>query len=92
MTVTYRPDDKNISIELTSEWCSKNSVSNSACALYRNGKQISAAAQKYSSGSNVKLNMDYTGSDDISCSIFTADTKWKPTRQHITFSITDVKE
>lgn len=92
VTVTYRPDDKNISIELTSEWCSKNSVSNSACALYRNGKQISAAAQKYSSGTNVKLSMDYTGSDDISCSIFTADTKWKPTRQPITFSITDVKE
>ena len=91
VTVTYRPDDKNISIELTSEWCIKNSVSNSVCALYRNGKQISADAQKYSSGSNIKLSMDYTGSDDISCSIFTADMKWNPTRQPLTFSAADIK-
>lgn len=89
--VTYRPDDKNISIELTSEWCIKNSVSNSVCALYRNGRQISADAQKYSLGSNIELSMNYTGSDDISCSIFTADMKWKPTRQPLTFSAADIK-
>lgn len=91
VTVTYRPDDKNISIELTSEWCIKNSVSNSVCALCRNGKQISADAQKYLSGSNIELSMNYTGSDDISCSIFTADMKWKPTRQPLTFSAADIK-
>ncbi len=91
VNVTYRPDDKNVTVELTSEWCSKNSVSSSVCALYRNGKQISADTQKYSSGSNIKLSMDYTGSDDITCSIFTADTKWKPTRQPITFSAADIK-
>lgn len=91
ITVTYKPNEQNVTVLMTAEWCKKNNTSNAICALYRNGKQIASAVQKYSSGSDMKLTMNYIGTDDIQCSIFTIDTNWKPTRTEVTFDMSDIK-